>query len=1469
VDTYLQTAIEEALAAEALEGPARPLPFILAGPVVRRAEPDGVWIWFACSREITSCTPRVTVYDSTGRVNDTLANDNGWYPLVPKPGLRVARLGERLWVAMVKAQPRSRPFPRGWFYGYELTIGSRDFTTTLAGQNLNLAYAPFRLPTFVLGLDGQRLVHGSCRRPGAPGPDAYPAFEAWLTTPQRDPMFSDGRTFRPIADTTRRPTALILTGDQIYADDVALPLFRAVQRLARDVFGYAEQLPTWDGRGTVSVDTYLPPYESAPPAPGSGSRATPAPDPTPERRRKWLTSRPRSPIGFTTDDGEGHLLSFPEFAAMYLLVLNEQLCRDYGVEDKTVAELAGFPAAVGASRRVLANMATYMVFDDHEITDDWNLDEAWVRGTSNPMARRIIANGLAAYWAFQGWGNDPEQFEPLKDAVVAQLAAMRGAAGRPGPPATAFDRELLARHWSFVAPTSPAALCVDTRTSREFPPGKTAVLSGPKVQPYLTSLARRHGLRKGAALLIVLPTPLLAHRSMTFIQARKYSWPKERYEGDYELYINNPRQRSDLIRYLRSELDPPAVIVFSGDVHHGSVVSGLYVGAPNRVAIDTGKGTWGLRVAQITSSPIKNVKKDAYVDKKLIITDAGNVGESVISQFETLYDEPPGGEAVGVRADAVKLDGPLGRRTFVWENHLCVVDVPEVAGGDVKVLFVGNKGGSVRTATTTVSTRNDPRTFVPSPATQLKQQPPRLPRAAEVSYMRTAIEDAMEVAWAASGGPAADAIRVRDHIKATAQARAKLARSVPISSRFYKRLVGYYLKDYLAAPSAPKGKTAAEARIGKQFAGPATAGDKWEEGALGAWNKQPIPAFARRVRPLLPAELAAATDILSVANRASLAYIDVPQLVGKPNTALHFDADWELGGKNISQLMHWATGVKYSDIDKLTMRELFLAYELWHLETWDVFGEDPINDLISEEAGRILGTQLRAGSVTAANLRAKLDEGFEEARGWVGSLLRARRAELDAWIVAESQKKARIWYGKGGEEYVWGTETIHGKLKAGASVEDVKRSTLVERIIDIYALVYEADLWEAAHGKIDNGSFIPTMLSGSMDAVFERLAKDQPVLTLAATATATAPVAVEGERYASAGRARATVAHAGATATVPWAGATATVLEPGAGGGDGGSERHAAVRELVRNAQRVGAAALALVPAGEADVAAVALLADHHDVGPDMILRWNEIADLSAGIDVVVHLHGFSSDRRLDLRRRKLGISGLDFVPPPVPPDGDVPAQPAWTGRRRPTLLILPRGRARPGHPAAYDFPALVRPNAFIQLVDAALREFEARTGIGRRVAARRVVLTAHSGGGAALDAILPHTAGTPLDPHEVHAFDALYGRPSGLRGWVDRRLRRDVERLRAGVADPAGWLAGDGGALRILYLHGNERATTRPGSLAVQAAAHDLIPRRTAYTGLLERRYRAEVARIGHALIPYWYGGRLLAEVTAEVPGP
>jgi hypothetical protein len=198
----------------------------------------------------------------------------------------------------------------------------------------------------------------------------------------------------------------------------------------------------------------------------------------------------------------------------------------------------------------------------------------------------------------------------------------------------------------------------------------------------------------------------------------------------------------------------------------------------------------------------------------------------------------------------------------------------------------------------------------------------------------------------------------------------------------------------------------------------------------------------------------------------------------------------------------------------------------------------------------------------------------------------------------------------------------------------------------------------------------------------------------------------------------------------------------------------------------------------------------------------------------------------------------------------------------------MPRGRARPGHAAAYDFPALVARGAFAQLVAFALRTFEQQVGRRQCSVVRRIVLTAHSGGGAAMNKILDATAGTGVDPHEVHVFDALYGVPDGLAAWLRRRLGRDVERLRAGVADPSLYLATEGGALRVIFTPGDEHSTQR-SSTQIERLIPRLAPKGTPGSDALERFYHVERTTAPHDFIPYWYGGRLLADGGARISAP
>jgi hypothetical protein len=232
-------------------------------------------------------------------------------------------------------------------------------------------------------------------------------------------------------------------------------------------------------------------------------------------------------------------------------------------------------------------------------------------------------------------------------------------------------------------------------------------------------------------------------------------------------------------------------------------------------------------------------------------------------------------------------------------------------------------------------------------------------------------------------------------------------------------------------------------------------------------------------------------------------------------------------------------------------------------------------------------------------------------------------------------------------------------------------------------------------------------------------------------------------------------------------------------------------------------------------------LKSHKGRPPDLVLRWGAMPR-SATVDVVVHLHGHSCHGEcMSLVGEMEPRSGLDLADP---------ANPATAGRTTPTLLILPRGNFYGGESCrGYDFPALVRPGALDTLIDDALRRFGAATGV--RATRGRRILTAHSGGGAALMAILRHT-----DPDEVHTFDALYGNPKPLINWA-------TQHKAAGQR-----------ALRVLFQPGEK---TAGNSLKVATEVGSSSP-----------RFRVEETRVPHLDIPRVYGWRLLADPAADLPG-
>jgi D-alanyl-D-alanine carboxypeptidase len=234
----------------------------------------------------------------------------------------------------------------------------------------------------------------------------------------------------------------------------------------------------------------------------------------------------------------------------------------------------------------------------------------------------------------------------------------------------------------------------------------------------------------------------------------------------------------------------------------------------------------------------------------------------------------------------------------------------------------------------------------------------------------------------------------------------------------------------------------------------------------------------------------------------------------------------------------------------------------------------------------------------------------------------------------------------------------------------------------------------------------------------------------------------------------------------------------------------------------------------------------------DALVLWNAMS-APVRVDVVVHLHGDNTQQdQVRLVEDLLPISGLDLTDP---------ADPTALGRTRPTVAVLPRGE----HVGSgkFRYPALDGPGALDAFLARCLDGFTGRTGV--RAPRGRLVLTAHSGGGYAVERLLADN-----DPDELHLFDAFYPAPTQLVRW----LRRHVEQDRS-----TGEAFRKSGALRALY----HDPGTRPNMEAAQVA---LCRALSGSSGLADR-YRIEQTSTRHCDIPRLYGWRLLADAAADLP--
>jgi hypothetical protein len=284
-----------------------------------------------------------------------------------------------------------------------------------------------------------------------------------------------------------------------------------------------------------------------------------------------------------------------------------------------------------ANRWLLSTVPSCMIFDDHDIRDDWNTSFTWHEEMNRTSWwHERLMGGLASYWVYQHIGNlSPAQLadDEIYGRVLA-YAAQLGPAGSPGGDGAGERAELdlteavfdLARRsdrhpevyrWSYRRDLGDSRLVVvDSRAARVLEPHHRSMLDPDELawlDDQLTGDVEH--LLIGTSLPFLLPPGLhdleaidevLASRSGGGLVSRLAERFRQTVDLEHWAAFNEGFDEvfdsvMDVARGNRGHA--PATIVFlSGDVHNSYVAE----------VIDPSRHGARSRIVQAVCSPIRN-----------------------------------------------------------------------------------------------------------------------------------------------------------------------------------------------------------------------------------------------------------------------------------------------------------------------------------------------------------------------------------------------------------------------------------------------------------------------------------------------------------------------------------------------------------------------------------------------------------------------------------------------------------------------------------------------------------------------------------------------------------------------------------------------------------------------------------------------------------------------------------------------
>lgn len=265
-------------------------------------------------------------------------------------------------------------------------------------------------------------------------------------------------------------------------------------------------------------------------------------------------------------------------------------------------------------RWLMSTVSTAMIFDDHDIRDDWNTSKTWRRQMAQlPWWRDRIKAGLASYWVYQHLGNlspeelaDNEDYQRLVETDGDAWPQLAELAERADREVDANKGVRFSYRWDLGR---TRLIMIDSRNGRILESGERMMI-GENEFRWVEAKSEENPdsldhLMLASSVPWLMPPAIGDLEALNERAADRDGWhgrlgEKLRQMGDFEhwsAFYKSFVRLGEMIARIANNPDGPATIsVLSGDVHHSYAARAEVDGVvPN-----------GSTVHQLVCSPVHN-----------------------------------------------------------------------------------------------------------------------------------------------------------------------------------------------------------------------------------------------------------------------------------------------------------------------------------------------------------------------------------------------------------------------------------------------------------------------------------------------------------------------------------------------------------------------------------------------------------------------------------------------------------------------------------------------------------------------------------------------------------------------------------------------------------------------------------------------------------------------------------------------